>query len=294
MSSPLEISLKKRLQAVAKERQLTPAVVWQNVVADRFLMRLCKSRFNENFILKGGILLAKHLNIGRETKDLDFSVESLRNDEQELLNVIREIVDIDVDDGFKFRNVKVDTLNHFHVNYPGAQVRVDVSFGKNQSSLFIDLGFGDHVSGQEQNILLLANSTGSLFEDDITVRCYPLEFVFAEKLETLIYRGAESSRMKDYHDLLSMTEEGIQGTILDKENALQAIKIVFKHRNTPLQLPISFEKASTQLLQQSWQRYRSSITSPARLPESIEEVITAINSWGEFSTKLLLEQPSQL
>ncbi len=279
MNSPLEISLKKHLQSVAKERNLTPAVVWQNVVADRFLIRLCKSRYQENFILKGGILLAKHLNIGRETKDLDFSVASLRNDEKELFNVISEIVEIDVVDGFKFRNVKVDVLNHFHVNYPGAQVRVDVSFGRSQSSLFIDLGFGDHVSIKEQNILLLANSTSSLFENEITVKCYPLEFVFAEKLETLIYRGVENSRMKDYHDLFTMIKNDDGKEALDKKDAHHAIKTVFAHRNTPLQLPICFDTPSMAALQNSWQRYRMSTTSPAQLPEKVEDVVAAINAW---------------
>src|SRR5205085_11288732 len=80
MTSLLETEFKKRLQLIAKERHLTPAVIWHNVISDRFLARLCKSPYRTNFILKGGTLLAKHLNIGRETKDLDFSIENLEKD----------------------------------------------------------------------------------------------------------------------------------------------------------------------------------------------------------------------
>jgi hypothetical protein len=79
MTSSLEQSFKKRLQTIANERNLTPATVWQNVIAERFLVRLCNSPYRSHFILKGGWLLAKHVEIGRETRDLDFSVERLDN-----------------------------------------------------------------------------------------------------------------------------------------------------------------------------------------------------------------------
>ena len=36
MTSALEQSFKKRLHLIAKERNLTPAEVWQNVITERF------------------------------------------------------------------------------------------------------------------------------------------------------------------------------------------------------------------------------------------------------------------
>lgn len=156
MTSLLENEFKKRLQLIAKERNLTPAVIWHNVVSDRFLARLCNSKYRSNFVLKGGTLLAKYLNIGRETKDLDFSIENLERDANTLQKVIEEIIACDINDGFVFKNVKVEPLNHFHVNYPGAQVRVDSHFFQNRFSLFIDLGFGDHVKIRgERNSLVV-------------------------------------------------------------------------------------------------------------------------------------------
>ena len=54
------------------------------------------------------------------------------------------------------------------------------------------LGFGDLVQTQEKELLLLSNSKGPLFESSLTLNCYPIEFVFAEKLETAIFtRGRE-------------------------------------------------------------------------------------------------------
>lgn len=56
MTSPQEQSFKKLLQLVAKEREITPAEVWQNVITERFLVRLCNSPYHSHFILKGGML----------------------------------------------------------------------------------------------------------------------------------------------------------------------------------------------------------------------------------------------
>ena len=70
MTSALEQSFKKRLQLIAKERNITPSEVWQNVITERFLVRLCRSPYHSHFVLKGGTLLARYVNIGRETKAL--------------------------------------------------------------------------------------------------------------------------------------------------------------------------------------------------------------------------------
>lgn len=48
MTTPFEQSFKKRLQSIAKERDLTPSEVWQNVIHERFLVRLCHSPYYQN------------------------------------------------------------------------------------------------------------------------------------------------------------------------------------------------------------------------------------------------------
>ena len=51
---------------------------------------------------------------------------------------------------------------------------------------------------------LTATSKGPLFESKIQVCSYPKEFIFAEKLETVVYRDIGNTRMKDFHDLYSL------------------------------------------------------------------------------------------
>ena len=89
-----ELSVKKHLQLIAKEQKLTPAEAWQNVITERFLVRLSNSSYNSLFILKGGMLLAKHVKLGRETKDLDFTIDRLSNEMGSLQKVFGEIANI--------------------------------------------------------------------------------------------------------------------------------------------------------------------------------------------------------
>lgn len=275
MTIILKQSFKKRLQLLAKERNLTPAEVWQNVITERFLARLCRSSYHSHFILKGGVLLARYVNIGRETKDLDFAIQRLGNDVGVLQKAFDDIVQIQIDDGFIFTDPVVSALKHFHMQYPGAHVRIKVGFGKAQFPLFLDLGFGDLVPIQEKELLLLSNSQGPLFEPSLSIKCYPMEFIFAEKLETTIYRGTGNSRMKDFHDLYTLSSSK---EILDNEEGVKkAIRLVFEHRKTPLRLPIRFNPSGLMALQKYWGRYYQTAGATVRLPNEISEVIKAIN-----------------
>lgn len=277
MTSSLEQAFKKRLHLIAKERNLTPADVWQNVITERFLVRLCQSPFRGHFVLKGGTLLARYVDLGRETKDLDFAVQQLSNEVTVLQKIFDEIVQIQVDDGFIFVHPVVTPLEHLHMQYPGVHVKIEVHFGNARFPLYIDLGFGDLVPAHKKEFLLLSNSKGPLFESSLVVDCYPVEFIFAEKLETAIYRGADNSRMKDYHDLYTLAS--IE-KMLDGRDTANAIRTVFQHRKTPLQLPVEFTPSALEALQGYWVRYHQTTMASARLPDQISEVIQIINKFA--------------
>ncbi len=124
-----------------------------------------------------------------------------------LSQIIDEIVSIDLDDHFRFRDIKIDPLEHFHMEYSGARHKMNAYFGKTRLPLLIDLGCGDVAKVEEKEITLLANAKGPLFEEHISLACYP---IFAEKLETLIFRGSQNSHMKDYRDLTLCLEKTLQ------------------------------------------------------------------------------------
>lgn len=64
MTSDLEKSFKTKLRAIAKEKNRDPADLWQTLTLERFLVRLAKSEYRKHFILKGGVLLSKYIEIG--------------------------------------------------------------------------------------------------------------------------------------------------------------------------------------------------------------------------------------
>lgn len=182
MTSDLEKSFKAKLRAIAKEKNRDPADLWQNLTLERFLVRLAKSNFRRHFVLKGGILLSKYIEIGRETSDLDFLAQRLSNGVGELKNIFDEIANIDLKDGFIFQELKASELAHPHMGYPGAEVAMIAYFGNTRFKVAIDIGFGDIVEPIEYSIPLTRSSKGILFESSVKLSCYPKEFIFAEKL----------------------------------------------------------------------------------------------------------------
>ena len=281
MKSAIEQSIKEKIKALAKERETTFAELWRNLILERFLTRLAKSSYKEKFILKGGTLLAKYIHLGRETQDLDFFIQKLSNTEQSLRTVLQAICDIDADDSFSFEVAKIKILDHSQLAYTGAEITLQALFGATKTVIRMDLGFGDRVEPIEHPIDLIATSKGPLFESRISLHCYPKEFIFAEKLETIVFRGGGNTRMKDFHDLYSL----VRLDVLDSSLAKKAIELVFHHRKTPLKkLPASFGKDAFDAMKKNWSAYRKKIKTKKgalQLPESIEDVVSAVNQWLE-------------
>lgn len=281
MKSAIEQSIKEKIKALAKERETTFAELWRNLILERFLTRLAKSSYKEKFILKGGTLLAKYIHLGRETQDLDFFIQKLSNTEQSLRTVLQAICDVDVDDSFSFKAAKIKILDHSQLAYTGTEITLQALFGATKTVIRMDLGFGDRVEPIEHPIDLTATSKGPLFESRISLHCYPKEFIFAEKLETIVFRGRGNTRMKDFHDLYSL----VRLDVLDSALAKKAVELVFHHRKTPLKkLPASFGKDAFETMEKNWSAYRKKIKTKKgalKLPESIEDVVSTVNQWLE-------------
>jgi len=277
MTTDLEKSFKARLRAVAKETGRDPADLWQNLILERFLVRLAKSRYLDRFILKGAVLLSKYIDLGRETKDLDFLARGVSNRIADLSVIFEEVTRIELNDGFIFRNVKVNNLLHPHMHYSGAEISAIANFGQIKYKLSIDVGFGDIVDPIQYPIPLLGSSKEAIFEQSVNLFCYPKEFIFAEKLETIIYRGFLNSRMKDFHDLHSLITSQVSGSF---SNLKVIIQTVFEHRGTSLNIPITYQAAELPQLRAFWQSYiRGLRRNESRPPQNFDEVIQTINTW---------------
>lgn len=286
MTSDLEKSFKAKLRAIAKEKNRDPADLWQSLTLERFLVRLARSKHRDHFVLKGGILLSKYIEIGRETTDLDFLARRLTNEVIGLKDIFEKITKIDLKDGFVFQEIKVTELIHPHMGYPGVKMSMMAYFGKTRLKVAIDIGFGDTVDAVEYTIPLTAYSKGVLFERDVKLPCYPKEFIFAEKLETIIHRGSFNSRMKDFHDLYSLI---FFSKMKAFHNLEKVIRLVFEHRDTALSLPITYTNAEMNQVQRFWNEYLKNLRTKSTedLPANIAELIDTINDWLRLNTQLL-------
>ena len=67
---------------------------------EHVLMRLEKSKYRDNIILKGGVLLSSIIGSDmRTTKDIDTTLKSIPLNEDSIRNIFEEILSIDIDDG---------------------------------------------------------------------------------------------------------------------------------------------------------------------------------------------------
>lgn len=275
MNRDLEKSLKSRLRNIAYEKKVDPSLLWQSLVLERFLARLAQSQHAPHFVLKGGFLLANYLPIDRHTQDIDFLVQGISNDLNLLGEVIEQIARIDLSDGFEFSDVSVKELTHFHMKYPGARASMQVQFGKARFRLTIDLGFGDMVLPRKKVFSLIKGEKGTLFEGQVEISCYPMEFILAEKIEAVAKRGSGNSRMKDFHDIHTILKSGQ----VDRTRSLEITRSVFEHRQTAMKFPMIYDQAQIEKLQSFWESYLQSVTDKAVIPKEIGSVIDMINLW---------------
>lgn len=171
------------------------------------------------------------------------------------------------------------------MKYPGYRVNFEAKFGRMKDRIHIDIGTGDVVCPTTLDLDLVQYRNTPLFEHQISLLVYPPETIFAEKLETVISKGAINSRMKDYHDLLLLTRNL---RLINFNKLRETIKQTFDHRDTPFEL-IDFNEQDLKPLDKLWSAHLKNLGNMAEemnLPEHIQGAIKEIN---ETLTKLTLE-----
>lgn len=121
---------------------------------------------------------------------------------------------------------------------------------------------------------LLGTEKMPLFEKDIELWAYPVEAIFAEKLETAVSRADQNSRMKDYHDLLCL----IRNEVVNMAEVKDAIVMTFSNRGTELRL-IQIDDSVIETTQKYWDLYLRTLSEEIKrdFPVDFREVINEIN-----------------
>ena len=164
----------------------------------RFMFeRISVSEYQDNFILKGGLLLAAMFGVeNRTTKDMDTTIIGIDILKDKMVSVLNKILSIDLNDGVKFDLVNISDIRE-EDEYGGNKYHITGRVNNTKVNLEIDITTGDKVTPRE-----LKFKYPLLFEDrSILINSYNIETILAEKLETVLRRGKYNSRMKDYYDI---------------------------------------------------------------------------------------------
>lgn len=86
------------------------------IMFERILERISVSKYNENFILKGGLLLSAMLGINsRSTKDMDISIKGIDVSKEKMVQVLNEILSLDIEDSIKFEIVNITDIRSMNM-----------------------------------------------------------------------------------------------------------------------------------------------------------------------------------
>ena len=205
---------------------------------ERFLYRLSISKYNKNFILKGGILLYAIIDkdYARKTTDIDLLAQRIDNDATKFNEIIKEICSIETDDPIRFDidNIVVKNITEFKGDYHGLNVYIPAYLDKTQERINIDIGFGDVVYPDKMKL-----SFPSLIDSKPELFAYSIETVIAEKLEAIVKLGMLNSRLKDFYDIYSLSKTyDFDGNILS-----EAVKETFNNRGTSFNRVDAFDES---------------------------------------------------
>jgi predicted nucleotidyltransferase component of viral defense system len=191
------MQLKAYIRKEAAERKISAQVVLQNYMLERLLERISTSDYRRNFILKGGFLISAMVGLDtRTTMDMDATIKELPMDGRTIRKLLDEICAIPVDDGVAFH---VNTLEEIRKNdeYQGFRASLTAVYETMAIPLKLDFTTGDRITPREIEYEYQLH-----FEDrKIRVLAYNLETLLAEKYETVLSRGDQNTRPRDYYDI---------------------------------------------------------------------------------------------
>lgn len=192
--------IKGRIKNVAKQNGSDPITLLRIYMMERFLERITYSKYKDDFIVKGGILVTSMIGISmRSTMDIDTTIRNFDLTKEETTRIVNEIKDISLDDHIEFiLNDVSDIMDN--MEYPGIRIHMDAKLENLIVPIKIDISTGDVITPREVRYeypLLLENKSIQLWS-------YNLETILAEKIQTILSRGLLNTRMRDFYDVTTL------------------------------------------------------------------------------------------
>lgn len=248
------MQLKAMIKNLAKEKHISAQLVMQNIMLERLLERISVSKYQRNFILKGGFLIAAMVGLDtRATMDMDATIKGLPVNEKTVREMFEEICKIEINDDviFSFRSIREIREGD---EYTGYRVSLSANYLPMIVPLKLDITTGEKITPKE-----IEYRFKLLLEDrSISVLAYNLETILAEKLETVISRGDQNTRPRDYYDIYILAKlqysniefnslkEALNATV-DKRGSKAVVKDYRKIMDTV---------RNSEIMQKQWDNYQ--------------------------------------
>lgn len=267
-------SVKARLKNISRESGKTMDALLVTYGIERTVYRISVSRYVNNFTLKGGVFLYAmfHGGYSRATIDLDFLLEKLSNDEENMRRIFTEIFSIESDDPLNYdlsslKVTPITVLNEYH----GVNISVFAYLERTRIPISIDVGVGDVVFPCKVKMEFPV----VLGETRPIIYAYSLDSCVAEKFEAIVSLGYDNSRFKDFYDLFVLAHS----FDFDGEELKRAIKETFHNRGTDLKDIVAFkdEYSNDSLKMTRWNAFIKK--KKAMMDISLKDTITTIRKF---------------
>ena len=217
------VQLKAIIKKKAAEKHVPEQLVMQNYMLERLLERITLTKYQRNFILKGGFLIGAIVGLDtRTTMDLDATIKGLELSHTNIRLVFEEVCQVRLDDDVTFEITGIEDIRESD-DYPGIRVGLKANYPPISVPLFVDVTTGDKITPEAIDYRL-----NLLFDKrSIQVLAYNLETLLAEKIETVISRNIANTRPRDFYDIYilhRLHEKSFSSDILKKAIEATATK----------------------------------------------------------------------
>lgn len=221
---------------------------------ERLLERVSLSKYKDNFVLKGGLLVSSLVGVDmRSTMDVDTTVKSLTLNKELVQKILEEIMAMDLEDGVAFRITKVQDIMEGH-EYEGVRFMIECMMDKVKQTIKIDISTGDEITPRA-----IAYKLPLIIEDRfIDLWAYNLETLLAEKLETILVRAEANTRMRDFYDIDVLLKQ--DAATINRDTLKTAFYATCKKRKSTEQIAtiddVIDKIADNEVMKQQWDNYQ--------------------------------------
>ena len=248
-----------KLKSIVSKKSLgdntISAQLYQMFFFERILERISISRYKDNIILKGGLLLSSIIGEDmRTTRDMDATLKSVLLEKSNILNIMNEILLISLNDSVKFEIVDIKDIREEN-EYGGFKINIVGMLEKLRVNMFVEFTTGDKITPKE-----IDYNYNSIFENKkIPILAYTIETILAEKLETIISRSIANTRLKDFYDIYILMSN--YKDIISNDVLVEAIKNTFRKRETNVNVDkiseVIFLIRNDNVMKNYWEKYQS-------------------------------------